>query len=1024
MWIDCDKYKTPASIYDYNEEFGNIKGYLDEKSAKVALGKFLRQNIGFTMDALGGLKISAVQEIILRGMLNRNYSMFVGGRGTGKCEVYSKQTKVLTKEYGLISLTDLFPNVEFRDEEYFKDVGNIHFWNGREWALVERMLVQGKKDSLTVTTNRGYSLSGSTNHLIKCLDIETQKIVWKRYYELNVGDYVCIKRDEVEWGEEVLSRDEAYLVGLFIGDGCISQNNNNSAVTSMDDEVCDFCVKYGASKSKSASQAFTLRFKKGFMDPFFEKTQLKRGLSYDKFIPQSVLQSSESLKECLRGIFDCDGGPENGGRIVSLCSTSKTLADQVHSSLSLFGIVSTLKTKKTPSKFGVAYVISISGFNVKLFYERIGFKIKRKQKFYEEIKNIKFNTNLDIVPGAKKFIKNIKSGREFHGSFADEWENKKKTGQKELTYSSLAEVLDLFDRGGIEDEKLNNFNDIFHENFYFDRVKSLEQGSQDCLDFCIPNGEMYWSNGFISHNTYIAAVYCILQCLFEPNTKIIVAGPTFRTSRFIFEYIEKILSSKEATILAEAFGMEISRRADQFQWKVNGGSITAIPLNGEKIRGFRANILLLDEFLLLSEDIITKVLMPFLVAPQNTKERLEVKEIEDRLIKEGLMKEEDRRVFENTSKMIALSSASYTFENLYRTYKDWIEKIQSPERGKASYFVAQVSYEAIPQDMVDHTIIEEARGENSSQATFLREYCAQFTDGSDSYFSAKKMHHCTIEDGHEPTTKIRGESGKEYILGIDPSFSNSPSSDFFAMTVLELGSGGHSATLVHSYAVAGGDLKDHIKYLSYILESFNIVMVIIDSAGYQFIDSYNESEYCHKPLDFFEFKTEKEGLEYSIELEQAKKEYNLESGKICVKQYFSSAFLRRANEYLQACIDHKKVLFASKTSAHDTAFSKAVNQKIDIDKTGFKDVVELIDFQDSWIYQTKKQCTLIEVKMTTQGTQSFDLPASFKRSSSPNKPRKDNYTTLMLSNWAAKCYSDMREHQPENIEATFVPMML
>ena len=93
---------------------------------------------------------------------------------------------------------------------------------------------------------------------------------------------------------------------------------------------------------------------------------------------------------------------------------------------------------------------------------------------------------------------------------------------------------------------------------------------------------------------------------------------------------------------------------------------------------------MLDEFLLLPEEIIKNVLMPFLVAPQNIKERMEIRELEDKLISEGLMKPEDRMVFENTSKMIALSSASYTFENLYKTYKEWIEKIQSKDKGEAT----------------------------------------------------------------------------------------------------------------------------------------------------------------------------------------------------------------------------------------------------------------------------------------------------------------------------------------------------
>ena len=164
--------------------------------------------------------------------------------------------------------------------------------------------------------------------------------------------------------------------------------------------------------------------------------------------------------------------------------------------------------------------------------------------------------------------------------------------------------------------------------------------------------------------TFIASVFCFLQCIFEPGTKILIAGPTFRTARFIFNNLEKMVESKGAELLAQAFGAK-QKRNDQFEWQINGGSITAIPLNGEKIRGFRANILVLDEYLLLPEDIINNVLMPFLVAPQNMKERLEIREIEDELIRQGAMKEEDRMVFENNSKMIALSSASYTFENLY-----------------------------------------------------------------------------------------------------------------------------------------------------------------------------------------------------------------------------------------------------------------------------------------------------------------------------------------------------------------------
>jgi len=156
-----------------------------------------------------------------------------------------------------------------------------------------------------------------------------------------------------------------------------------------------------------------------------------------------------------------------------------------------------------------------------------------------------------------------------------------------------------------------------------------------------------WGRG--CGKTFIASVFCFLQCIFNPGTKILVAGPTFRTARFIFSNLEKMVESKGAELLAQCFGAKIKRN-DQFEWSINGGTITAIPLNGEKIRGFRANVLLLDEYLLLPEDLINTVLMPFLVAPQNMKERIEIREMEDKLIESGHMSEEERIVFDNDSK--------------------------------------------------------------------------------------------------------------------------------------------------------------------------------------------------------------------------------------------------------------------------------------------------------------------------------------------------------------------------------------
>ena len=532
-----------------------------------------------------------------------------------------------------------------------------------------------------------------------------------------------------------------------------------------------------------------------------------------------------------------------------------------------------------------------------------------------------------------------------------------------------------------------------------------------------------WGRG--CGKTFIASVFCFLQCIFEPRTKILIAGPTFRTARFIFNNLEKLVESKGAGLLQQAFGAK-AKRNDAFEWQINGGSITAIPLSGEKIRGFRANVLVLDEYLLLPEDTIKTVLMPFLVAPQDMKERIEIREMEDGLIEKGLMKESDRMEFTNNSKMIALSSASYTFENLYKTYKEWMQNIYDDSvAGETTYFISQLGWESLPEHMIDSTVIEEAQNGGQSHSSFQREYCAQFTDGSDSYFSGKKMHECTIPDGEAPHTLIRGLSGQKYLVAIDPSFSNSPSSDYFAMCVLELDVESKHSTVVHNYAVAGGDLKDHIKYFKYLTDNFDLEMICIDNAGFQFIDSCNESQYfSEKPLKFIDINTDKEGVDYTKEIKKAKGLLNKENGSICFKQLFTSNWLRKSNEYLQAAIDHKRMWFASRSTADNKAFDSQSKFRIDMDLVGDEDILGLIETQDNLVYQVKKQCALIEVKSTAKGTQTFDLPQHLKRNTSANRARRDNYTTLLMANWAAKVYYDIQTTEIKNESNTFSPILI
>jgi hypothetical protein len=87
-------------------------------------------------------------------------------------------------------------------------------------------------------------------------------------------------------------------------------------------------------------------------------------------------------------------------------------------------------------------------------------------------------------------------------------------------------------------------------------------------------------------------------------------------------------------------------------------------------------------------------------------------------------------------------------------------------------------------------------------------------------------------------------------------------------------------------------------------------------------------------------------------------------------------------------------------------------------------MLDFIEHQDDMIYQTKKQCSLVEHKSTARGSQNFDLPQHLKRSTSANKARKDNYSSLMLANWGLKLYNDITKAEINTNKETFEPIML
>ena len=540
-----------------------------------------------------------------------------------------------------------------------------------------------------------------------------------------------------------------------------------------------------------------------------------------------------------------------------------------------------------------------------------------------------------------------------------------------------------------------------------------------------------------SGKSFIVSIFIVLYAIFYPGCKIGICSATFRQSKLIYVQLQKFLESSEGDLFRQCCPKRATNKSpDYFELKIGKSTVTAVPLT-EKIRGFRFNVVIIDELLLVSQDIIDRVIMPFLSVNQDGLESKEVYEAETKLIEAGEMEEKDRIVFPK-NKIIGLSSASFKFESLYKDhYKPYMEQILDPTAEKVNHALIRLSYEVAPPGLMNLDGIENAR-KTTSSAVFDREYRAIFTEEGSGYFNPKDIAECSLKANEEPTVRLVGITGKKYILSIDPNYSQSETADNFAMALIELDEETKTGTLVHGYAVTKLKTNQKAEYFNYLLNNFNIVYIIIDNAsGPSFIsDAELFLGGFPKPISQFPDTF----LDGELGLREARKNYSYENGRIIHSQLFNKqGWIRLANDYLVASLEHRRIRFAGQIRS-ETLIEKSLGINIPIKDLEFYPDPEnyglpsgelyrrakqgdMIDRLNNVIEMTKHELILIEAVPGANGQLTFRLPIKTKVTDDPTRPRRDSYTALLLANWGMKCYYEIHSQQEEELNI-FIPRFI
>jgi replicative DNA helicase len=469
-----------------NEYFDHIEYLMQNQDAPLGLPTGFRDLDGL----LGGLQKS-------------DLLIFAGRPGMGKCVA---EGTVIPTSRGLLPIEALKPEGEMGipdDEGGMFYPLDIDVQTPAGMRRASHFYDSGLKPTLKIKTRAGYTLTGTHIHPILTLSPDGAQ-VWKPIAEIQQGDFVAIQRHDAIWAGELelpaftfsyywsnvthkpnllkdMSEELAYMLGLLAGDGNLTRKNYVSFSTA-EPELLKLFYEWATSLGLKARHraAYDHTIGSVVLNTWLKHIGLS-GYAYEKEVPFTILRApQECIRAFLQGLFDTDGHAEAQRGHIQYVSSSQKLARQIHLLLLQFGIVSKLTFK--PNKYRGAWSIRITGDAARHFYERIGFRLERKQARYQLLPT-KPNANLDVIPYLPKrqssFPKKLNYTRYFRG-------------EKQPTYPTLQQIA-LY---------AHEVHHLLEPEFYWDEITEVaDAGLQHCYDLTVPDGHAFVANGIVSHNT-------------------------------------------------------------------------------------------------------------------------------------------------------------------------------------------------------------------------------------------------------------------------------------------------------------------------------------------------------------------------------------------------------------------------------------------------------------------------------------------------------------------------------------------
>jgi len=469
----------------------------------------------------------------------------------GKC--VNKRTPIYTK-FGIKEIGD-FDSKDYKDDS-FNDL-KIEVLDNNHFVETDKVYVKNDVPTIRLKTQFGYELEGTPHHRIKILDTNGN-IIWKRLDELIDGDWATILTPtniNIINNPPDIDRKVARLLGYLVAEGHISISRGFGFTTSTKLMLDDYLNCLDEVLPKHKASVLERKRKEHYKLTYYvrsssrardENKQIDRrkllfnqyGLDYwdsgNKEIPKWVLENTQDVwVEFLNGYLAGDGGVSytdvynrKHRSIITACSKSEKLIEQLHFMLLMLGVISRkyIKKHKLPNKeeYRDYYNLKISGRHAIRLAGMLNLRHPEKNECLNKSSNIE-GTDLNDIIHCPKLLKDIKEwvmNQYSDGSYRNKKDlhymrdiNAKKlnymiNGTHRITRFEIKKLINLLESKFPECPYIEQLEYISNDCRFYDKITNLEDSKSDVMDFHIPSTHSFIGNGFINHNSTIAQWFC------------------------------------------------------------------------------------------------------------------------------------------------------------------------------------------------------------------------------------------------------------------------------------------------------------------------------------------------------------------------------------------------------------------------------------------------------------------------------------------------------------------------------------